>query len=57
MLRIAGSSDIAALTTALTAREQRRAQLQDELDAVAAGEHLMSFDSVWTLSNSRSSRL
>ena len=45
---IAGGSDIAALTTALKEREQRRAYLQHELDAVDAGEHLKAFDSAAT---------
>jgi hypothetical protein len=36
------------LTAALKAREQRRAHLQRELDALDAGEHLTAFDSAAT---------
>jgi hypothetical protein len=42
---IARGDDIAALTAALKAREQRRVQLQRELDAVNPREHLTAFDS------------
>ena len=45
---IASGSDNAALTAALKAREQRRANLQRGLDAVDAGEHLTAFDSAAT---------
>lgn len=42
---IVSAPDVAALTAALKAREQRRAQLQRELDALDAPEHLAAFDS------------
>jgi len=42
---IDGGAHIAALTLALKGREQRRTQLQHELDVLGAREHLAAFDS------------